>query len=110
MEARSIRRTRGPGGLSAHPSAATRHRACHDLGPVTPIRWVPRDLVKAGDFGGIAALTTEGVALVLTLATVARWATAPTAPNLRTTCRCLTFADLGIRPRVAVPLPRGVPG
>src|SRR5664279_5435981 len=23
---------------SAHPSAATRHRACHDLGPVTPIR------------------------------------------------------------------------
>src|SRR5664280_1871964 len=25
---------------SAHPSAATRHRACHDLGPVTPIRIV----------------------------------------------------------------------
>src|SRR5665647_1564584 len=24
--------------LSAHPSAATRHRACHDAGPVTPIR------------------------------------------------------------------------
>src|SRR5665647_2483533 len=23
--------------LSAHPSAATRHRACHDAGPVTPI-------------------------------------------------------------------------
>jgi hypothetical protein len=33
---------------------------------------VPRDLVKAGDFAGIAALTTEAVALVLTLATVAR--------------------------------------
>src|SRR5665647_3461209 len=37
MEARSVPRTRGPGRLSAHPSAATRHRACHDVGPVTPI-------------------------------------------------------------------------
>src|SRR5665647_3381461 len=26
------------GGESAHPSAATRHRACHVVGPVTPIR------------------------------------------------------------------------
>jgi len=38
MEARSTNRTRGPGAKSAHPSAATRHRACHELGPVTPIR------------------------------------------------------------------------
>src|SRR5450759_2914486 len=30
------------GRYSAHPSAATRHRACHDLGPVTPIRGVIR--------------------------------------------------------------------
>src|SRR5664279_1002597 len=30
------------GRLSANPSAATRHRACHDVGPVTPIRGVAR--------------------------------------------------------------------
>src|ERR1035437_6139545 len=38
--------------LSAHPSAATRHRACHDLGPVTPIRIAPGNVFTGGSHKG----------------------------------------------------------
>jgi hypothetical protein len=37
-EARSVCRTRRPGGRSAHPPAATRHRVCRTTDPVTVIR------------------------------------------------------------------------
>src|SRR5664280_2326003 len=76
MEARSTNRTRGPRAKSAHPSAATRHRACHELGPVTPISHrlpLAGQPVPGGKWGSGRSLTSSHLGPFRGRPLVGRW-------------------------------------
>ena len=92
------------GRLSAHPSAATRHRACHDVGPVTPIRGTLRgERSVLGSLMTRCPLARESVPRTrrMLFGEVDVSAVIKHVPSCLSTVRCLSCRTSADRPRDA---------